>query len=447
MEQIAGVFDELSSTFTSTAKPVRSSEGASLNYLYDEISHGFCESCSRYKRCWADESYNTSQEMLDIFTLAETNGSVNYDACPASFKRRCIYGRELINAVNYLFDNLRINEYWTERLSESRDLVANQLKGVGQVVKDLAEEIDARTVVDFGLRERLIKEIRKEGQNIKDITPVRNGEQLYLHITAAACTDGECCSQRIAPAVSAVMGDHLEVCDKKCPRLPGKGNCEFNLTRAFSYKVITGTAQVSRENICGDSFTLATLPEGKQLAALSDGMGVGTKASTESEAAIKLLENLLSSGFTKETALRTINSVLLLRSSTETFATLDMVMIDLYNADVDFIKIGSAPSYVKRGKRVGVFTSNSVPIGILENLDVVSEKMPLCPRDLVVMVSDGVLEAGSRRTADWVRDFLADVDEQDPQVLAEMLVTQALSLSKGHPRDDMTVLCMYLDLN
>lgn len=448
MEQIAGVFDELSSTFTSSAQPVRSSDGASLNYLYDEISHGFCENCSRYKRCWGDECYNTSQEMLDIFTLAETHGSVGYEECPPAFKRRCIYGRELINAINYLFDNLRINEYWTEKLSESRDLVATQLKGVGQVVKNLAEEMDARTVVDFSLREKLLKEIPRLGLNIKDITPIRTGEQVHLQIVASPCTDGQECSHRMAPSLSALMGERMEVCDKKCPRLPGKGTCEFNLARAFTYKVVTGAAQVARDQVCGDSFTLATLAEGKQLAAISDGMGVGEKAATESEAAVKLLENLLSSGFTTELALKTINSVLLLRSSAETFTTLDMMMIDLYTAEVDFIKIGSAPSYVKRGKKVGEINSNSLPIGILDDLDLASEKMALCPRDIIVMVSDGVLESGRKTANDnWVREFLADVDESDPQVLAEMLINRALSLSRTHPRDDMTVLCMYIDIS
>mgnify|MGYP000847427550 FL=1 len=448
MEQIAGVFDELSSTFTSSAQPVRSSDGASLNYLYDEISHGFCENCSRYKRCWGDECYNTSQEMLDIFTLAETHGSVGYEECPPAFKRRCIYGRELINAINYLFDNLRINEYWTEKLSESRDLVATQLKGVGQVVKNLAEEMDARTVVDFSLREKLLKEIPRLGVNIKDITPVRTGEQVRLQIVASPCTDGQGCSHQMAPSLSALMGERMEVCEKKCPRLPGKGTCEFSLTRAFTYKVVTGAAQVARDQVCGDSFTLATLAGGKQLAAISDGMGVGEKAATESEAAVKLLENLLSSGFTKELALRTINSVLLLRSSAETFTTLDMMMIDLYTAEVDFIKIGSAPSYVKRGKKVGEINSNSLPIGILDDLDLACEKMALCPRDIVIMVSDGVLEAGRKTASDnWVKEFLADVDESDPQVLAEMMINRALSLSRTHPRDDMTVLCMYIDIS
>lgn len=448
IENLAQMFEELSSTFTEQPKSrSRSDQTAYLNYLYDEISHGFCEKCSRYQRCWDDECYSTSQVILDLFTLAESGGPISYEECPADFQNRCLYGRELVNAINYLFDNLRMNEYWSQKLNESRDLVANQLKGVGQVVKNLAEEIDVKTVVDFALRDKLIKQTRH--LSIREITPIRTaGEQLYLHIISDACADGTTCETSVASTISSLIGEKMEVCEKKCPRLRGKGSCEFNLTRAFTYKVLSGAAQLGRENICGDSFTISTLAEGKELVALSDGMGIGEKASAESQSAIRLLENLLNSGFEKELALKTINSVLLLRSTSETFATIDMVIIDLYSAEVNFIKVGCAPTFIKRGKKVGVITSNSLPIGIVDELEVVSEKRSLCPHDILVMVSDGLLEVSPKENGEtWIAQFLADVNERDPQVIAEMVMNRALSMTKGNPRDDMTVICMYIDLN
>ncbi|HEX3010821.1 MAG TPA: hypothetical protein VHQ70_02130 [Syntrophomonadaceae bacterium] len=161
IENLANVFEELSSTFTEAQnKEHNSSQSTYLNYLYDEISHGFCEKCSRYNRCWGEECYSTSQIILDLFTLAESNGAIDYEECPAEFKKRCNYGHELVSSLNYLFNNLRMNEYWAQKLNESRDLVSNQLKGVGQVVKNLAEEIDVKTVVDFALQEKLLKQIK-----------------------------------------------------------------------------------------------------------------------------------------------------------------------------------------------------------------------------------------------------------------------------------------------
>lgn len=450
IHHLAHVFDELGSTFTEKQEfESKGSHTAYLNYLYEELSHGFCEGCSRFEFCWMRDFYNTSQELLDIFTVAEKNGQVIYEECSSEFKRKCIYGRELISTINYLFDNLRMNEYWSEKIDESRELVSRQLKGISQVVKKLAEEIEVENIVDLELRSKILKAARKENLKLKDVTPVRsNGDQLYLNVLVPSCADGTVCEREICSAISSIVGERLEICDKKCPRLMGEGNCEFTLCRAFNYHIESGIAQVSREDVCGDSLAVKTLKEGKQLMVLSDGMGVGEKAALESQTAIKLLDNMLNSGFDRETALKTINSALLLRSTTETFTTLDMALIDLYSAEADFIKIASAPTFIKRGRQVAVISSSSLPMGILDEVEYVNEKRALCPRDIIVMVSDGVLETCREISGeDWIVKLLQEIRETDPQQIAELIVSQALKLSKGKAEDDMSVICSRIDLN
>lgn len=448
IHHLAIVFDELSSTFTAAAqaephpRPI-----AYLNYLYDELAHGFCEGCNRYQKCWEYDGIKTSQQLLEIFTMAEAEGQVNYEKCPTAFKHRCIHGRELISTVNYLFDNLRVNEYWSGKIGESRDLVARQLKGVSQVVKSLAEEIEVETKIDYELRIALLQACRRQGLNLKDLTPIRNrGEQVILEISATACPDNSGCESRVAPALSALMGEKMEVCSKRCPLLKGQGTCEFTLRRTFNYSVQSAVAQVARQEVSGDSYVITTLKEGKELLVLSDGMGVGEPASVQSQTAVRLLENMLNSGFDKEVALDTINSVLLLRSTTETFTTLDMVLIDLYTAEVDFIKTASAPSFIKRGFRVMVISSSSLPMGILQEVEVVSEKKCLHGGDILLMISDGVLEASLKLSGEeWIMKLLSELHETDPQVIAELVIGEALRLANGKPRDDMSAICIRID--
>lgn len=449
MQDLAEVFAELSSTFTPASDSEHHSQPvAYLNYLYDELSHGFCEGCSRYNNCWERDYFNTSRQLLDLFNLAEEEGQVSYEKCALTFKHRCIHGRELVSTVNYLFDNLRMNEYWSGKIDESREIVARQLKGVSEVVKHLAEEIELETKVDHELRAILLGECCRQGINLKDITPIRgSGEGLLLNVTAASCVDGAGCELSIAPVISSLLGEKMEVCTKKCPRFKGQGACEFTLTRAFNYHVQSSVAQVSREEVSGDSYIITTLKEGKELLVLSDGMGVGEHACNQSQTAVNLLENLLTSGFNKEVALKTINSVLLLRSTSETFTTLDIIMIDLYNAEIDFIKTASAPSFVKRGRHVAVISSSSLPMGILEQVEVVTEKKSLLPHDIVLMISDGVLEASRTVSGEeWITRLLADLDETEPQLIAEMVINQALRLAQGKPHDDMTAICMRIEL-
>lgn len=449
IQNLAEVFEELSSTFTAASDPQRQPQSiAYLNYLYDELSHGFCEGCGRYTNCWEQDYVKTSRQLLDLFNQAEEDGQINYEKCSPAFKHKCIHGRELVSTVNYLFDNLRMNEYWSGKIDESRDLVAKQLKGVSEVVKNLAEEIEIETKVDYELRSDLLRECSSQGINLKDITPLRgSGQGLLLEVSGTSCVDGSGCELSIAPALSSLLGEKMEVCAKKCPRFKGQGICEFTLTRAFNYRVQSAVAQVAREEISGDSYIITTLKEGKELLVLSDGMGVGEYASNQSQTAVNLLENLLISGFNKEVALNTINSVLLLRSTSETFTTLDIMMIDLYNAEIDFIKTAGAPSFVKRGRHVAVISSSSLPMGILDQVEVGSEKKNLLPNDIVLMISDGVLES-SRTVAgeEWIMELLADLDENDPQLIAEMVIDQALRLAQGKPHDDMTAICMKIEL-
>ncbi|HAY22045.1 MAG TPA: stage II sporulation protein E, partial [Desulfobacterales bacterium] len=219
------------------------------------------------------------------------------------------------------------------------------------------------------------------------------------------------------------MGEKMEVCAKKCPLLRGQGACEFSLRRAFGYRAHSSVAQVAHQEVSGDSYVITTLKEGKELLVLSDGMGVGEPASVQSQTAVKLLENMLNSGFDKEVALHTINSVLLLRSTTETFTTLDMLLIDLYTAGVDFIKTASAPSFIKQGQRTTMISSSSLPMGILKDVEVVSEKRYLHSGDFVLMISDGVLDASQTIPGeDWITRLLAGVNEYDPQVIAELVI-------------------------
>lgn len=449
IHHLAQVFDELSSTFTGNEEAAMSPPGNTcLDYLYDELANGFCEDCNRFSSCWHREYQNTSQDVLELFCQAERAGQITYENMPPALKRKCLHGRELVTTVNYLFDNLRINEYWSEKMGESRELVARQLKGVGQMVRSLADEIIIDSSIDLELRDQLLKASKRQGINLKDINPVRSkGDLVSINVVSASCVDGSGCELSVAPALSAVLGQKLEVSRKNCPGSKGKGACEFSLKRSFNYKVVSAFAQVAREDQSGDSLMINTLDEGKELVVLSDGMGVGEKARDESKTAVKLLVDLLKSGFDKELALKTINSVLLLRSHSESFTTMDMMLIDLYSAELDFIKIASAPTFIKRGRQISVLSSSSLPIGILEEVEVSSEKRTLQPRELILMVSDGIMEASREQNGEvWIPRLLAQVRENDPQIIAQAVINRALSLAAGKPGDDMTAICLRLDM-
>src|SRR5690606_6111909 len=126
-------------------------------------------------------------------------------------------------------------------------------------------------------------------------------------------------------------------------------------------------------------------------------MGTGPRAAAESQAAVAMLQRFLEAGFDLDFAVRTINTVLLLRSPEETYATLDACVVDLAEGTARMLKVGAPPSFVCRGGEDGgavdVVRASSLPVGILSRVETRIVTRRLQPGDVVVMVTDGVLEA------------------------------------------------------
>lgn len=219
--------------------------------------------------------------------------------------------------------------------------------------------------------------------------------------------------------------------------------------RPAVYHVVSGMARLPRRGgaISGDSCVGTPLGDGRYLMALSDGMGVGQEAAAQSRQCVNLLHQLLEAGFTTEIAVNTVNSVLLLRSPDESFATVDLAQIDLTTGRTEFVKVGAAPSFIKRGPEVTVVKMSSVPVGIINQVEMEAEFRVLRPGDLVVMMSDGVWDV-SQDDLDkerWLLEHLQRETSTDPEEIAESLLARARELAPD-ATDDMTILVARLDL-
>ncbi|MCW3489143.1 SpoIIE family protein phosphatase [Dethiobacter alkaliphilus] len=208
------------------------------------------------------------------------------------------------------------------------------------------------------------------------------------------------------------------------------------------FHVEIGVAQAAKgdADVCGDYYSYLELRDGKQAFILSDGMGNGSKAHQESRSAVQLVEQLLLAGFRNEAVVRTVNTILQLRSSEENFATLDVLLVDTEHGEAEFLKIGAAPSYLRHSGRVREIKSPSVPLGILNDVELKPVKITLDDDALIVMATDGIFEVLPSQP-DWLKKSLASHDLHHPQVLADEVIHQSRLLS-GRPelRDDVTVL-------
>jgi len=209
------------------------------------------------------------------------------------------------------------------------------------------------------------------------------------------------------------------------------------------YYCITGVARMVKEEqkVSGDSFSFFYEEEGELAMILSDGMGSGEAAERESESVLLLLERMLSAGFKEETAIRMINSVLALRAEQNSFATLDISRINLYGGTCEFIKIGGAATYIKRGKWLECVEAKTLPIGMLQQVDYDFLVKKLYDGDYIIMMSDGVLDAvPPAERAEFLQQIIGEDPGENAQVIAGRILNASLLLQNFEPKDDMTVL-------
>ncbi|MDW7649814.1 MAG: SpoIIE family protein phosphatase [Bacillota bacterium] len=208
------------------------------------------------------------------------------------------------------------------------------------------------------------------------------------------------------------------------------------------FHVEIGVAQAAKgsADVCGDYYSYLELRDGKQAFIVSDGMGNGSKAHGESRSTVHLVEQLLLAGFRNEAVIRTVNTILQLRSSEESFATLDVLLVDTEKGEAEFLKIGAAPSYLRLRDRVREIKSPSVPLGILNEVEMKPVVVQMDDDALIVMVTDGIYEALPAQP-DWLKKYLAGQTLSHPQVLADEIIHHARVLSDSTElRDDLTVL-------
>lgn len=73
-------------------------------------------------------------------------------------------------------------------------------------------------------------------------------------------------------------------------------------------------------------------------------------------------------------------------------ATLDLCRIDLYRGECETVKAGGAAGFIKRSDRVEKIQSRQLPLGMSASEDISEKKWQLNSGDLVILVSDGVVQ-------------------------------------------------------
>lgn len=408
--------------------------------MVDEVSEKYCRNCIRWDICWNKGKYEAYKETSELFRIAGERGTVFLTDVPQGFANRCRNVHGLVAEINHLMERSRMNLLWHNRLVDSKMAVAAQLQEVSGILSDFSKGEDAMTRISQE-QEDLIR-LQMKGKKLllerMQVMETRNGRVEVSLVTKAM--RGACVPVRELELI-------LESVLEKCLRLSGNHKImigaelvNIHFVEDVNYKILFGTAKKAKgkEEISGDNFGFTQLNCGQTLMTISDGMGHGQKAYTESETIIELLEQMLESGFREEVALKLVNLMLMVNSDAGNTATVDMGVIDQYTGICDFIKMGAAPTFIRHNGWVEMLKSTSLPMGVLESVDYERITKKLSDGDMVIMVSDGVVEAVQGENKEAVLcEMIQQIDEVNPKEFAACLMHM---VEQETAEDDMTIL-------
>lgn len=414
----------------------REDEYPITQWIIEAVAEKVCNRCSMCERCWNTYFYKTYKLVEETISNPKTD-ETGQPEFPGWFKSLCTKQDKFFDALETAYSIYKTDKFWRQKLSESRMLLGRQAEIISGGIMAFARSLNDDTSRDPEIEDKLLCAAQSR------MLPV-SGFRYYPGNSAKACLEVvfEAKNKLSASDLDEFVRENIQ---KNFIRIGESrrdlmGYSVVRYMKKPKYKTITGIARSSRDNqgVSGDNFAFFITNQGFHISAISDGSGSGRRAERFSRTAIQILENMLEDGIDVNLAIRLLNLYLNLRGENDRLATADICAIDLASGGTSFYKYGASPSFIKT--RQGTRKINSEGIEPDNIISTHYSPADLSAGDLVIMLSDGVLEAFSRKGEILdLQNCVERLDSSNPQQLADSILLEALARS-NEKHDDMTIL-------
>ena len=329
-------------------------------------------------------------------------------------------------------------------LWQSRQIMGDHLQEVARIMERVAGEELGYCPLEEKKRKSLVQALKSEGIIARDLCYVEkdgssSGTEAGISMTLSTEKRHYKAAQ-VADMLTVLLGKKLQVSSGSPYLVEQEPHC-FLFTEEPKYIALTGVSRAVKEGekVSGDQYATMESEKGKLILLLSDGTGSGEDARV-----MDLMEKMLEAGFGTEASVNLLNSALYAQNEEDDHPTIDLCSLDLHTGECEICKVGGVATFWKTSGRVLCVGGESLPLGIFQKVQIERQMCQIRPGDLLVMMTDGVLdmmEDGEERMA----QVLEGLQEQNPQEIAEKILSYAICASEGRIRDDMTVfvLCLW----
>ena len=429
---ISDAFSSLSEVFYNLSDRFRRPGTLDLRLLCDRSFDAFCNDCPNKNICWGLEYTATLGAVNDLIAQLHTRGRVSDEHVDEQLANRCTRIDGILERINT--DCARLTG---EMLRNNRtEIVAMDYESAADIINEALEADSGEYSVDVELGKKITEYLKDADVRAESVTVFGNRMRKIL-IRGAEVDEAKV-------TFETMRSDLGEMCDSELsfPTFEVEGSVStMTLTAKRKISVISAQNNVSADGgVSGDSVNLFSNKKDYFYALISDGMGSGKEAALTSGLCSVFLEKMLRAGNRAATSLRMLNNMIASRaqdSTKECSSTVDLLELDLMTGEGAFLKSGAAPSFVVRGKVVRRLQSGTVPIGILNTLDVQKTDFPLRAGDTVVMVSDGILQGDDE--GEWLTSYLTGASLQTPEEIVYQICRRC---AESDTRDDCSVVAL-----
>ena len=332
---------------------------------------------------------------------------------------------------------------YQRKANESREIMADHLQEMAQMMTEVAKSSFAYTPVSERKFRQICHALKAEGILLKEIHYIESAAgRLEIGASLASERGRKQTGEEVAALLSVLFDKRLMVSGETDYYLDEQYR-DFRFLEEPGFLVLTGTAKAVKENetVSGDNFCQFETDKSSLTILLSDGMGSGEKACADSLRVLDLMERMLTAGFSGETAVQMVNTSLNMGGGENHLSTLDVCRLDLYEGTVELTKVGAASTYIKRDNLVEQISSRSLPLGVFGRLESEVTKRKLMDGDYIIMVSDGIPDGLSQGIGEEaLSEIISRTTLENPKEMAGAILNYVIRACKGAVRDDMTVI-------
>lgn len=439
LEEFSDSFHKLSCVLMKQTEDKFQMSNHDMREMMKEMSERVCDNCENSANCMGQIAL-CKPEIFNTLAIAQEQGCIVPAQMPSEFIDECIYPERFLSAANQNLYMTRTVMGFKNRMAQSRRVVAGQMKEIGDMVHHLADNIPQIKNFSIDVETRIIAGLRKKRVIVEDIFAYEKQDgRLQINMQAKTKKGRLVTSAEVARVLSQALGKTICPSEESRKVLVNE-MMPYVFMEDTPLYAVTGIAKTAKdgEEISGDTFSCVHLTGGEILLALSDGMGSGNGAMEESKTVIELLEQMAEAGFSHESAIRLINSLYITRDEEDRYATADIVILNLYKGDCCFLKNGAVATYLIHNKNVMTIEGQTLPVGVVSEIESYVGKVEISGGDYVIMMTDGVSDCFM--DGNYLSEYLKKCEIVNPQEIAKYILDEAVRRNGGKAEDDMTVI-------